>query len=536
MKKRAIIYTRVSTKEQGENGYSLRDQEANLRSWCAQKDIEVIAHYQDDFTGKTFERPSFKRLLEFIKTNKPDYVLFAKWDRFSRVAMDAHNMIDKFLKKGIEANAVEQWIIHDIPEHKILLGIYVSVPESDNLRRGMNTKAGMHRARQEGRWPGQAPLGYVNTRIDGKAYIIPGPEADEIREAFEQVAAGIYAIESVFVRLKRVKKLAKCSRSQLYRLLRNPVYAGYVQVNATKTHPAYQVKGYHEPLISIDLFNQVQDIIDGRKRNAPKSNTLVEDLQLRGFLICPKCGRTMTGSGSAGRNKVKHFYYHCVTSCGARFRADDANESFVRMLQQNAIPAEVLKLYFKVLKDVTKSDNTTYIRDLNRIEAEIQKTRQRILANADMFIDRDIDRETFESNKSRYNEMLLSLQNEKENLDLRSKNIDAEISFGLSLLEKPHFYYKEADLIAKREIVGSIFPEKLVYDGSTYRTANSGIFALLTLNKPATKQKPETRLLQHVALGTPDATILEPAEQFLNHLERIFKLKDRVKVREIEFV
>jgi len=61
-----IIYTRVSTDEQAEKGYSLRDQQAKLEKYCAEKGFEIIKHYQDDHSAKTFERPEFQKMLEFI--------------------------------------------------------------------------------------------------------------------------------------------------------------------------------------------------------------------------------------------------------------------------------------------------------------------------------------------------------------------------------------------------------------------------------------------------------------------------------------
>jgi site-specific DNA recombinase len=505
MNKKAIIYTRVSTKEQGENGYSLRDQEANLRTWCAQKDIEVINHYQDDYSGKTFDRPQFKNLLEFIKRPpvKIDYVLFAKWDRFSRVAMDAHNMIYKLLKKSIEANAIEQWINHEMPEHKILLGIYVSVPESDNLRRGMNTKSGMRRARMEGRWMGKAPIGYENSIVNGKPQIIPGCVNlhNLIKKAFITVAEGIFSAETTYVKLHR--EGLKCHRSQFYNLLRSPVYAGYIHISAFNDEPEMMVRAIHEPIITLELWKQVQDVMNGRKRAMPKTNTITEHLPLRGHLLCPDCGKVLTGSGSIARNKTKHWYYHCQSGCKIRFRAEDANKAFIALLSKNSVPREVLKLYFKVLKDVCKSENNSYIKNLNNLETEIAKNRQRILNNADLFIDQAIERETFESNKARYNEAIETLNQQKQNIERRGTDIDQKIQYGLSLLEKPHQYYLNADLIAKREIIGSIYPEKLIFDGNTYRTTKNTIFELLNIRESAGNKKGLHSGLNVVQLSSP---------------------------------
>ncbi|MEO1076048.1 MAG: recombinase family protein, partial [Bacteroidota bacterium] len=57
-----ILYTRVSTDEQADRGYSLRDQEARLRTYCDRERLTVAAHYQDDHSAKTFERPAWTKL------------------------------------------------------------------------------------------------------------------------------------------------------------------------------------------------------------------------------------------------------------------------------------------------------------------------------------------------------------------------------------------------------------------------------------------------------------------------------------------
>ncbi len=63
-KKRAVIYTRVSTDEQARTGYSLRAQEARICQWAEINKIEVLTHFQDDHSAKTFDRPAINALLD----------------------------------------------------------------------------------------------------------------------------------------------------------------------------------------------------------------------------------------------------------------------------------------------------------------------------------------------------------------------------------------------------------------------------------------------------------------------------------------
>ena len=76
--KKAIIYIRVSTDEQADRGYSLRDQKDKLLKYAEFNNIEVIKIFEEDYSAKTFNRPEFKRLYQFTKENKKniDLMLF----------------------------------------------------------------------------------------------------------------------------------------------------------------------------------------------------------------------------------------------------------------------------------------------------------------------------------------------------------------------------------------------------------------------------------------------------------------------------
>ena len=179
--RKAILYVRVSTDEQADKGHSLAHQEEKLRQYCIYNNIEVVGFYKEDHSAKTFERPQFKLLLEFLKKNKQasDTLLFLKWDRFSRNAPEAYGMISTLAKLGVEPQAAEQPLNLEVPEQKIMLALYLTAPEVENDRRAMNVFAGMRRAKKEGRYMGNAPYGYKHSRTEhNRPCIAPGKDAD----------------------------------------------------------------------------------------------------------------------------------------------------------------------------------------------------------------------------------------------------------------------------------------------------------------------------------------------------------------------
>jgi site-specific DNA recombinase len=145
-------------------------------------------------------------------------------------------------------------------------------------------------------------LGYINrTKEDGKKYIaIKEPEGSNIQWAFNEIGKGVLAADQV--RQAIVKRGKNISRSAFDVALRNTVYCGKVFIQKHKDEEAHSVKGQHDPLISEALFYKVQEIIDGNIRQVRPQTKIISDdnLPLRGFLICPDCGRNLTGSASKG--------------------------------------------------------------------------------------------------------------------------------------------------------------------------------------------------------------------------------------------
>ncbi len=135
--KSAYLYIRVSTDEQKRKGYSLPEQEDRLIKYCEFNNIQVEGIYREDFSAKNFNRPEWKKLVSAIKRNaskKSSNILFVKWDRFSRNIEYAYEMIGILRKHHTTATAIDQPIDFDIPESSVMLAVYLSIPEAENMR------------------------------------------------------------------------------------------------------------------------------------------------------------------------------------------------------------------------------------------------------------------------------------------------------------------------------------------------------------------------------------------------------------------
>ena len=483
MKRRAIIYSRVSTDEQN-NGYSPADQKDKLYKFCEHNNVEMVGFHHDDESGKSFDRPEWIKIMQFIKKNKGyvDYIYFIKWDRFSRNVAEAYITIRDLKRLGVEAQAIEQPLDFEIPESKIMLAVYLAAPEVDNDRRALNIFHGVRRAKKEGRWLGGCLRGYVNTRdANNRPIILPegGKQEELVKRAFKEYATGLYNIEEL--RKILYKEGLKCARNPFWTLLRNKGYIGKVLVPAYKDEAAYWTDGQHEPIIDEVTFYTVQDILEGRKKKMPnKFQTVRDEFPLRGFLKCPRCGNNLTASASTGRWGGKFYYYHCSKGCKERQKAEDMNKAFIKYLIKFKSNAQSSLLTAEVLKSRLKDQNNEGKQELEKLQKEIAKQKQRLKNGKDLMLDGEISASEYKEMKYEIEEAISKLGVDETKLREGIENYNGLVEDSLDIVQNLDKYYISKDTEVKQRIVGSIFPEKLVFENNEYRTPriNKGVLLL----------------------------------------------------------
>ena len=474
MKQKAIIYTRVSTDEQN-NGYSPSDQKDRLTKYCEQNNIEIIAFYHDDESGKTFNRPEWLNILGYLKKNScnVDLLLFIKWDRFSRNSFEAYTAINTLQKFGVQPHAIEQPLNLEIPEQKLMLAIYLAAPEVDNDRRTLNIFNGMRRAKKDGRWLGTCPRGYKNTRDEkNKPIILPegGRQEHLIKKAFLEYSTGLYNMEEL--RKKLYPEGLKLTKNAFTFLLKNKTYTGKIFVPAYKDEPAQWVDGIHDAIIDDSLFYEVQDVIAGKKRKLPnKIKTVREELPLRGFLECPRCGRTLTGSASTGRSGNKFFYYHCDKGCRERINAVETNNQFSNILKEVKLNSEIIDLFMRTIKNKLKSNFKDNKSDVERVNNEIEKNKVRLKNAQILMLDGELTSSEYKEMKVRIEEDIYRLSIEESKISSNTVSYDKTIDACTKVVKCLDIAYEKGDATIKQKIIGSIFPKKFQFINNQARTA-----------------------------------------------------------------
>ena len=474
--KNAILYRRVSTTDQKENGNSLATQQNSLRAFANNNGMEVIREFQEDFSAKNFDRPEFNRLRDFVRANKNkvDYILITSWDRFSRNAYEGLGVISEMKTLGVEINSTENWTEHNDPQQLIMLMMYLGLPEVDNRVKSNKVKINMRTGLKEGRWNRPQPLGYIKGKdpTNPKRPLMQiHPEKGElVRELFREFSLGVHS-QSDILKMNKYKSL-KLSKSNLSRMLKNPIYMGVILVPAYGEESEEIVEALHEPLIDQTTFNKVQDCLNLRKKYTHKQSKLNDKLPLRGHLECPKCKSNLTGSASRGKSGKQHYYYHCQQNKGCNFRVNvkDAHGGFEELLESLNPGKEVVDLFKLILEEKFNESEASTIMQSKSLNKKIEKIDEREKTLLRSLVEGAIDNQTYKEGKGLLaedkNEALQGL----DNLKSHKNELKEYVNFGAYMMENIKELYHRVDVRLKDKLLSSILNEKLVFLNKKYRT------------------------------------------------------------------
>jgi site-specific DNA recombinase len=319
---RAVLYLRVSTKEQAEadgaiEGYSIPAQ----REACERKAHALQSAVVEEFvdrgeSAKTSDRPELQRMLAYVKAEAITYVIVHKVDRLARNRADDVT-INLALKQAGATLVSCTENIDETPSGLLLHGIMSSIAEfySRNLANEV-IKGSLQKAKSGGTI-GKAPTGYLNKRDFADGREVRTVEIDPVRGplmqwAFEAFATGEWTTRSLLEELTRRGLTSvpgprtpskPLSPSNIVRLLRHPYYKGIVVYNGV------EYPGKHPPLIGDAVWQQVQDVLDGRV-GGEKQRT--HRHYLKGTVYCGQCGSRLCVTNAKSRLGRVYPYFFCL--------------------------------------------------------------------------------------------------------------------------------------------------------------------------------------------------------------------------------
>lgn len=246
-KKRACVYTRVSTEAQEAEGYSLEEQERLCKSAIESKEWEYIGTYCDaGFSGKTVDRPALQRMMRDIKDGRIDAVMIYKLDRLSRSQKDTIMIIeDVFLENEVDIVSLKETLDTSTPWGRAMIGILAAFNQLDRETIVMRTSMGKNAKAKEGGYTGgKCPIGY---RVKDKELVIDESEAEIVREVFRLREKNM-AIRKIAESLASRGMYGRDGKPMFYTTVGSIInhrefYTGVKEYRGAK------VRGKHEPIL-----------------------------------------------------------------------------------------------------------------------------------------------------------------------------------------------------------------------------------------------------------------------------------------------
>jgi site-specific DNA recombinase len=345
----AVIYVRVSSKEQAEKGgeaegFSIPAQREACRRKAATLQTAVIEEFVErGESAKTADRPELQRMLEFVAEHRVRYVIVHKVDRLARNRADDVAISLAIRQAGAELVSVSE-NIDETPSGLLLHGIMSSIAEFYSRNLATEVIKGSVQKAKNGGTPGRAPTGYLNVRrmVDGRE--VRTIEVDPVRGplmtwAFDAYRTGEWTIRRLLTELTaRGLTTTPGPRtpgkpltvSHLHRLLRHPYYIGMVRYRGA----IYQ--GKHEPLTTPETWHEVQKLLTAKNLTGEKERE--HPHYLKGSVYCGQCGSRLIVSYAKGKGGT-YPYFICV---GRQQKRTDCK---LRALRIEKVEAAVLAHY-----------------------------------------------------------------------------------------------------------------------------------------------------------------------------------------------
>jgi site-specific DNA recombinase len=461
--KTAVVYTRVSSKEQADKNLSLDFQRKVIEEYAKRNSYEIAEYFGGTYeSAKSDGRKEFQRMLDFIKRNrnKVSHILVYTLDRFSRTGGGAIKIAEELREKyGVTVFAVTQPADTSNPSGVLQQSIHFIFSQYDNQLRKQRAVAGMKEKFSKGIWVTRQPMGYDIVKTNGERKIVVNAVGKKLRKAFIWKSEGMKN-EQIIERLNTMG--VAMYKQQLTKVFKNPFYCGLVCHGILD---GKVVEGTHEKLISQEIFLKVNKIHEQSSGYGVPHKKEQNQLPLKVFIKCGECGEPFTGYVVKAKGL---WYYKCrKIGCKCNKSAKEMHSLFGELLSRYSLE-ERLKAplmeraelkWYQVNKDNIERE-AAYRKQLVELDEKIENVEE------GYFVTKEMGKETFDKFYPRY-------VKERDEIADKLADLTGSISNGMAAIEKAidisielNTVWVSSGIGKKEKLQKLLFPHGIVYDRS----------------------------------------------------------------------
>ncbi len=447
---RAVLYARVSSKDQEREGFSIPAQLKLLRQYAREQHLTIVREFVDVETAKQSGRGGFGEMIAALKTDAScRTILVEKTDRLYRnikdwMTVDDLDVTIHFVKENAVVSKDSR------SSEKFLHGIKVLMAKNyvDNLSE--EVKKGLLEKAEQGHWPSRAPVGYVDNLATHRIEVdrTRGPM---IAKLFEWYASGQYSLKPLTAKahaagLTHPRSGRRMMKAEIHRILQNPIYTGDFRWHGRLFH------GSHEPLVARDTFAAVQAVLNRK----PRARYPKQRHAFMGLLTCARCGCAMT----AERKKGKYTYYRCTAfrgRCGNAYIREEQLADLLRgVVDKIQLPGRVAELITHRLRasqaDLERARERTSVRLLDRQRA----LQAKIDRGYDDYVEGRISDALWRRKSAEWETELATVNAELSALDRPATAFVATGERTIELVKRAGILYKTKDPAEQRRVLDSV--------------------------------------------------------------------------------
>lgn len=431
------------------------------QDYATKHNIRVVKSFVDDgYSAKNFDRPQWRQLEKELAKHKNqiDYLIITKYDRLIRNAAEGLAFIEKLEQKwNIKLLSVMENFFID-PHSPFFFKTRADLLVTAEFERRVisdRSKFGMWSAKTQGRYLGKAPLGYDNAKDekDKPIIVVNENERPVIEQVFDDFLQGL----TYPVIKKRVnsKGFSLKGHDGVKRIILNYTYAGLIQTPSYKDEVSKVIKGIHEPIIPEDTFwKAYYKLQEQMQPQGPKS--IDDQIPLRGYILCQKCGGLHTGGKSKGRSGY-YYYYRCKKCNGENYRADYVHEEMAKILQSLSLEDRIIKAIYAEAEIELGRELKDRHHQLKKAEADYEAINQKLSSLEEKYIANAVSAATYEKWYPVYSAEIKKKKmqvNELKKDDNDTLKLFKEV---LPYLTDLGWIYNKADVVNKQALLKGIF-------------------------------------------------------------------------------